>query len=184
MVTNLVQAVKAAKVFSAKNDIRYYFNGIALYINDENIIESIVSTDGYCMAVIGSLELNSNVVVVANRDVDSLCNALTDNVQVKVNGPTIEIGDYKIPLVECRYPHVKRVIPDRKRKPDEIIGIQPDLLSKLKPFKTALSQHLKPKDRNFIGCKMMCGDVGEPVVFEFDNDKIDKALVVINPMRI
>lgn len=184
MIVNLVQAVRAAKVFSAKNDIRYYFNGVALYINDEDIIESVVGTNGYSMAVIGSLELNSNVVVVANRDVDSLCNALTDNVQAKVNGLTIEIGDYKIPLVECRYPHVKRVIPDGKRNPDEMIGIQPNLLSKLKPFKTALTQHIKPKDRNFIGCKMMCGNAVEPVVFEFNNDKIDKALVIINPMRI
>lgn len=183
MIYNLVQAVKAAKVFAAKNDIRYYFNGVALYVND-GVIESVVATDGYPMAVIGSTKLDSEVVIVGNKDVDTLCNALAASYQVKVNWPVIEIGDYKIPLVEGRYPDVRRVIPASDRKPANLIGIQPDYLAKMKPFKAALTKHLKARDRNAVGCKMMCGDANESVLFKLDNEKHDEAIVIINPMRL
>lgn len=183
MINNLVQAVKAAKVFAAKNDIRFYFNGVALYVND-GVIESVVATDGYSMAVIGSTELNGEASIIANKDIDTLCNALATSDQVKVNWPVIEVGDYKIPLVDGRYPDVKRAIPTGERKPADVVGIQPDILAKLKPFKAALTKHLKPRDRVHIGCKMMCGSSSEAVMFKFDNEKIDNAIVVVQPMRL
>lgn len=189
MINNLVQAVKAAKVFAAKNDIRFYFNGVALYVSDDGVIESVVATDGYSMAVIGSTELNGEASIIANKDIDTLCNALATSDQVKVNWPVIEIGDYKIQLVDGRYPNVKRVIPTGERKPADVIGIQPDILAKLKPFKAALTKNLKPRDRAGVGCKMMCGTASEAVMFKFDNEKINNekinnAIVVVNPMRL
>lgn len=184
MINNLVQAVKAAKAFAAKNDIRFYFNGVALYVSDDGVIESVAATDGYSMAVIGSTQLNGEASIIANKDIDTLCNALATSDKVKVNWPVIEVGDYKIPLVDGRYPDVKRVIPTGERKPADVIGIQPDILAKLKPFKAALTKNLKPRDRAGVGCKMMCGSTSEAVMFKFDNEKIDNAIVVVQPMRL
>lgn len=183
MINNLVQAVKAAKVFAAKNDIRFYFNGVALYVND-GVIESVVATDGYSMAVIGSTELNGEASIIANKDIETLCNALATSDQVKVSWPVIEIGDYKIPLVDGRYPDIKRVIPTGERKPADVIGIQPDALARLKPFKAALTKNLKPSDRAAVGCEMMCGGSSEPIMLKFYNGEIDNAIVVVQPMRL
>lgn len=56
MIERLSQAIKAAKVFAAKKDIRYYLNGVALHIQGTTIT-SVVSSDGYCCCIIGNQEL-------------------------------------------------------------------------------------------------------------------------------
>ena len=185
MIERLPQAVKAAKIFAATNDVRFYFNGIALYITDSGVIESIVATDGRCMAVIGSWPLaRVTPAIVANKDVDTLANALSVNPYAAVEGFTLIVGEYRIPLIEGRFPDAQRVIPEKERNAGAVIGISPEYLAKLKPFKAELCRHLKAKERNYVGALMRCGDANEAVRFDFTGGKTDNATVIINPMRL
>ncbi|WGH28540.1 hypothetical protein 13VV501A_gene0044 [Vibrio phage 13VV501A] len=185
MIERLPQAVKAAKIFAATNDLRYYLNGVALYIVDSGVIESVVATDGHCMAIIGNETLpRVTPAIVANKDVDTLVNALSVNPYAIVDGFTLIVGEYRIPLVDGRFPDVQRVIPKKERNAGAVIGIQPNYLAKLKPFKAELCRHLKAKERNFVGVRMCCGDANEAVRFDFTGGRTDNAMVIINPMRL
>lgn len=181
----LAQAVKAAKVFAAKNDVRYYLNGVALYITG-NKITSVVSSDGHCCAIIGSenLRKTDQIAIVDHKDLETLYNALLLSSDVTANDNAIKIGDYTIPLVDGRYPDVMRVIPKKERDAANLIGVQPNYLAKLKPFKLELCKHLTTKERNLQGTRMRTGDAEESIIFEFTGEKIHSAIVLINPMRL
>ncbi|AUR83976.1 DNA polymerase III beta chain [Vibrio phage 1.046.O._10N.286.52.E3] len=192
MIERLSQAIKAAKVFAAKKDIRYYLNGVALHIQGTTIT-SVVSSDGHCCCIIGNQELqhDSEVVVVSNEDVPILLRALegipegTSTVNgLKIAHMKLVIGDYSVPLIDGRFPDVRRIIPAQKRNAGSEIGINPDLLAKLKPFKTELCKHLKPRDRTAVGSTMKAGEANESIRFDFTNPKIDMATVIISPMRL
>lgn len=192
MIERLAQAIKACKNFAAKNDVRYYINGVALYTHGETI-SSVVATDGHCMAVVGDLELNrdAEVYIVGNEHIPVLLLALqglpagTSTINgMRIEGCKMHIGDYTIPLIDGRFPDARRVIPVKKRNTSEEIGLQPDYLAKLKPFKSELCKHLKTKDRNFVGTTMRAGGANEAVRFDFTNGKVDPAMVIINPMRL
>lgn len=192
MIERLSQAIKAAKVFAAKKDIRYYLNGIALHIRGTTIT-SVVASDGYCCCIIGNQELqhDAEVAIVSNEDVPILLRALeglpegTSTVNgLKIDHMKLVIGDYSIPLVDGRFPDVRRIIPAQKRNAGSEIGINPDLLAKLKPFKSELCKHLKPRDRTAVGSTMKAGEANESVRFDFTNPKIDTATVIIQPMRL
>ena len=192
MIDRLNQAIKAAKVFAAKKDIRYYLNGVALHIQGTTIT-SVVASDGYCCCIIGNQELqhDSEIAIVSNEDVPILLRALEGLPEgtSTVNGLEIDhmklvIGDYRIPLVDGRYPDVRRIVPAQKRNTGSEIGLNPDLLAKLKPFKTELCKHLKPRNRMAVGSIMKAGEANESIRFDFTNPKIDTATVIIQPMRL
>lgn len=192
MIERLSQAIKAAKVFAAKKDIRYYLNGVALHIRGTTIT-SVVASDGYCCCIIGNQELqhDSEIAIVSNEDLPILLRALeglpegTSTVNgLKIDHMRLVIGDYSIPLVDGRFPDVRRVIPAKKRNAGSEIGINPDLLAKLKPFKSELCKHLKPRDRNTVGSIMKAGEANESIRFDFTSPKIDTATVIIQPMRL
>ncbi|AUR94516.1 hypothetical protein NVP1283C_48 [Vibrio phage 1.283.C._10N.286.55.A1] len=192
MIERLSQAIKAAKVFAAKKDIRYYLNGVALHIQGTTIT-SVVASDGYCCCIIGNQELqhDSEVAIVSNEDVPILLRALEGMPEgtATVNGLKIDhmklvIGDYSVPLVDGRFPDARRIIPAQKRNAGSEIGLQPEYLAKLKPFKTELCKHLTPRTRAAVGCTMKAGEANEAVRFDFTNPKIDMATVIISPMRL
>jgi len=191
MIERLSQAIKAAKVFAAKNDIRYYLNGIALHIQGKTVV-NVVASDGHCCCVIGpELRHDSEVVVVSNHDVPILLRALeglpegTSTVDgLKIDHMKLVIGDYSVPLVDGRFPDTRRIIPAQKRNASSEIGLQPEYLARLKPFKSELCKHLKPRGRTAVGCTMKAGDANEVVRFDFTNEKTDRAIVIISPMRL
>ncbi|AUR81700.1 DNA polymerase III beta chain [Vibrio phage 1.089.O._10N.261.51.F9] len=192
MIERLSQAIKAAKVFAAKKDIRYYLNGVALHIQGTTIT-SVVSSDGYCCCIIGNQELqhDSEVAIVSNEDVPVLLRALeglpvgTSTVNgLKIDHMKLAIGDYSVPLVDGRFPDVRRIIPAQKRNAGSEIGINPDLLAKLKPFKTELCKHLTAGVRASVGSTMKAGEANEAIRFDFTNPRIDTATVIIQPMRL
>ena len=187
MIERLSQAIKAAKVFAAKKDIRYYLNGVALHIHGDTVV-NVVASDGHCCCVIGpELRHDSEVAIVSNEDVPILLRALEGTSTVnglKIDHMKLVIGDYSVPLVDGRFPDVRRVIPAKKRKAGSEIGLQPEYLAKLKPFKTELCKHLTPRTRTAVGCIMKAGDANEAIRFDFTNPKIDMATVIISPMRL
>lgn len=192
MIERLSQAIKAAKVFAAKKDIRYYLNGVALHIQGTTIT-SVVASDGYCCCIIGNQELphDSEIAIVSNEDVPILLRALeglpegTSTVNgLKIDHMKLVIGDYSVPLVEGRFPDVRRIVPAQKRNAGSEIGINPDLLAKLKPFKTELCKHLTPRTRAAVGSIMKAGEANESILFDFTNPRIDTATVIVQPMRL
>lgn len=191
MIERLSQAIKAAKVFAAKKDIRYYLNGVALHLQGDTVV-NVVASDRHCCCVIGpELRHDSEVAIVSNEDVPILLRALeglpegTSTVNgLKIDHMKLVIGDYSVPLVDGRFPDTRRIIPAKKRNAGSEIGLQPEYLAKLKPFKTELCKHLTPRTRTAVGCTMKAGEANEAIRFDFTNPKTDMATVIISPMRL
>lgn len=182
----VIQAIKAAKVFAAKKDIRYYFNGVALFIRNGKII-SVVATNGHSMCVIGNRELKpEECVIVGNENITTLVNSLLTSDTVSVNDDVLTVGQYTLPLVDGRYPDIKRVLPAPNRKCDVSsgIGVNPVLLADLEKSRKELIRHLPPKDRNFIGVVMKFGSANDVISFEYTSEKVDPCIVCISPMRL
>ena len=180
---NLTNAVKAASVFSAKNDVRYYFNGVTLYMSGGDV-NSIVSTDSHVCAIIGDFGLKGVPVVIDNKDVDTLCNALLASDDVELGDGVLIVGAYHIPVVDCRFPDIKRLIPNKSRTPCELVGIKIDYMAKLKPFKNQLYKHLPAKEKSCLSAKMSVGGETDVITLTFSGEEITPAIVLISPMRL
>ena len=182
MINKPLNAIKAVEKFAAKRDVRYYLQGIALYIKDNHIM-GVCATNGHVLALVGDYKDCDHTAIIDNNDIKSLCNALASGGEIVVNKSNITIGNYSIPEIGGRYPEIGRVIPSIDRVQGQCIGVNPDYLALLKNFKTGLYSHLPAKERNKIGCKIFTGDATDPLLFKFDQGD-DKGLVVIMPMRV
>lgn len=191
---NLTTAIKVASVFSAKNDVRYYLNGIALTIVNEKIV-SVCATDGTSLVVIGIQDTTNlrgaELVIIDNADVATLERAIGKNeeyIKFKLN----EVGDlvidrYTIPVMDGRFPDVKRVIPESKRTVDIDNGISVDtkLLVKLDKTQSIINKSLPKK--NSSSMRMKFGSESDSVLCEFTvidpTYEFDQYNVVIMPKR-
>lgn len=191
MITQPSQAVKAVKLFAAKRDVRYYFNGVALYIENDRIV-TVAATDGHCLSVVGREDTGSIIpVIVSNENLPTLITALdvalqAENPLVSVDEFKMFIGGYALPLVEGRFPDIRRVIPKLKRTPADAIGIQPDYIGKLKQFKAELVKNIPARSKKTVGMVMRCGAADESVRFDIcsPHGLQDDAVVVITPIRL
>ena len=144
---NKIQAIKTALQFAAKNDIRYYLNGVALYIQD-GVLLSVVGTDGHSMVVVGDHILNPverDIAIVDRKDIPTLVNALSLGDTFQIDHLTLKIGEsYSIPLIDGRYPDVRRVLPDKKRTVsiDSGICFNPEYVAKLEKARKEITTHL------------------------------------------
>lgn len=169
MIEYLAQAIETCKPFVAKGDIRYYLNGVALYVVDGKVV-TVAATDGYTMAMIGDDKAarTATCVVVANENIPTLLIAVASpgDTSVTVNDNcTISIGQYTIPTVDGRFPDITRVIPQATRKPSIDFGIVLDTgyLARLEKARKTLTSHLAARDRKFIGVTCKFGGPTTPV---------------------
>lgn len=188
---NKIQAIKTALQFAAKNDIRYYLNGVALYIQD-GVLLSVVGTDGHSMVVVGDHILNPverDIAIVDRKDIPTLVNALSLGDTFQIDHLTLKIGEYSIPLIDGRYPDARRVLPDVKRTVsiDSGICFNPEYVAKLEKARKEMTTHLKPSDRKNVAVKCHfagSSDAGLFVLQYYGKDgSIDDCSVIIMPVR-
>lgn len=106
----------AAKLTMAKKDIRYWFNGVALYFYKGRLCH-IVSTDGHQLI---KFTIQRNVSLPQCDEVRVVDRDFVDTL-ISVSGGMFA-SDYASDLlsqewlVDCRYPDITRVLPKKHRK--------------------------------------------------------------------
>jgi len=186
---NLSTAIKAAKSIAPKTDVRYYLNGVALYIKDNDIV-SVAATDGNMLILLGSSSIldikQENCAVIANEDLPILERALLKSNDVELIDGILKIGDYSMPISDGRFPDIKRVIPAKKRNTNlsNGIGVNTSLLSKLDKVSKCLKKNTL-SDRDDVHMKMEFETEKDSILCTFESQKnsIDDCICVIMPMR-
>lgn len=163
---SLFTELKACLLVAAKNDVRYYFRGIKV---DQN---SLTATDGSLMIIIDhNIEIHSedfHEFIICRDDLTSKLKMFNKKSPLKlsyVNGEAF-LNEYKLKLIEGRYPNTKRVIvntfSDDSLSQNSAIGINPHYLSTLtKAIATAIDK------KQMVAAKMTMYDKG--ISFEKDN---------------
>ena len=145
----LSNILNACTVYAAKNDIRYYLNGVCLYFkkadyaNKPDVLQAVAATDGHCLVMCSfdySVPLKDcESVILSHEDVKKVV-AVYGNCEAE----GFEVGQLKelCETVEGRYPDISRVIPEENRHCDLSYGIGLDvkLLSKLDKFTTKIKK--------------------------------------------
>lgn len=171
----------AISVFAAKNDDRYYLNGVHLKATGGALI--IEATDGHALArtTVAIDETDAFDVVIKNKDIKAILDGTktAEAVDVIASNDAVEfIGDfnYMCKPVAGKFPDTNRVIPadDRPFNPEGGIGLDAKYLDLVfKCRKTALGRGNKP-----AGIVFRFGDSTSPVKIEFDD-----YIIVVATMR-
>lgn len=193
---SFVSAIKAALLFAAKNDIRYYLNGVHLVSCDGGFY--IESTDGHkAMRVKVDRELPREVDVILPLD---LCVAITkiripkkdrgiNILDLVIDGISIEVchGDalYTGVLVGGRFPDLPRIMVKPTSESFEDRGINTEYLIKAGK---AMSILANPKHHKVS----LCGGQGSTDIFYFEvptnhgdfTEISEPATFVVMPMRL
>lgn len=114
--------LKAAQLFAAANDIRYYINGVFLDSKSGNM----VATDGHRLIVIEAGWNSEHDVIIPNELIDNVIKALrkTEMVEIEYDPETKVItfrtlySTWSAKAIEGRYPDFQAIIPrDEVRSP-------------------------------------------------------------------
>lgn len=143
-----VSLLAAAAPFMAKQDVRYYLNGLLLEVDSTAI--RIVATDGHALVVVRKAAANTDcgqviiprplVEQVVKSKADEVTFDITDGVQIKaLCGQAAFVGT----AVDGRFPDWQAVMSQIESKTDGApVMLQPNLLDKVikaaKPFRESL----------------------------------------------
>jgi DNA polymerase-3 subunit beta len=124
-VSVTTQDVKAATLFAATKDVRYYLNGVYLEARDGKIF--IVATDGGALFV-HRVTLSQDApitdfgVIVPIDTAKMFAKTKSEHLTVTIDGDTITLSDGSINTttksVEGNYPDWRRVLPEDSGSPD------------------------------------------------------------------
>ena len=179
---NLVNAINAATVCAAKGDIRYYLNGIALYLKNNTIV-AIAGNDGHRGCVVGSLDSFDETVIIDRSHIKLLLAVITEEPTLENAWPNLIVNGTKIPLVEGRYPDIRRVIPVTSRLVGihEGIGVNTEYLSVINKVRNAMTKGMTAKEKVKHQCRMCFGGAND--IIRVDINELD-TVMVISPMRL
>jgi len=118
MIQIETRALRFALAFAAKNDVRYYLNGVFIEpIQDGNL--RLVGTNGHIMGVAISRYSDDGDIleapVIINRD--QVIQALkatgrkTTSIGMSVDGEVVTLGNIVDKCIDATYPDWKRVLP-------------------------------------------------------------------------
>jgi hypothetical protein len=186
MIKNVENAMNAALVTAAKNDIREYLNTVALWFDGYNNIETIVSTDGHTMTVIGNPERHPDDAFLLDRnDVSRFIMLRNTSCEMVRSDNKLAFGNIELLGLDRRFPDYRRQLLDVSNVvPTSEIGFCTTYLTYPEKVRSKLWKGIKgtPKFRNthlhFYGSD-------KPVQFEIKgNDAVDSATVIIVPVRL
>lgn len=181
--------LESALIFQAKQDIRYYLNGIC-FMKDGRI----AATDGH-RAFIGSKhenQLEDNVIVSVSKsptkrydiaELDTDTGAVTYSTvvnNVKEDGSTEEIltlvGAGICKLIDGRFPDIDRVVP-KKTEPTEIVGFNAGYLAHIE-------KAAKLFNDRFAGVKLELQGNASSAVAVLSAPTGETGKVIVMPMRL
>jgi DNA polymerase-3 subunit beta len=132
--------LKAAMIFQAKGDVRYYLNGV--YLNKEK--GRTEAANGYCLIAINSAEIsdipNSMIIQISGSIpasafyadvtmIDEKCGVIEFRDGAK--NPVPKSGTRKrafFDVIEGKYPDIDKVLPSKKLKKIEKIAFNPEYM--------------------------------------------------------
>ena len=135
-ITLPFNALKAARLFVAAKDVRFYLNGVLLRIKDGQ--SALVATNGNSLAAIeaGVTDYLDGQWIIPNAAVDALAKKSSGSVVELTffeEGDRFELGCYVGKFLDGKFPDFMRVIPAGDVAPDNF-QYDPELLM---PFKKA-----------------------------------------------
>lgn len=151
MISIDARILKAAMGFQAKNDARYYLNGI--HLNKNGTVEA---TDGHSLIVseCGILtELDKSLIINIHGAIPAKAGlAHFDFVDEKKGIISFEKGEMLIAfsIIDGTFPDTKRVMPT-KRGPVLEIGFNPDYILKIQKGCKILNPRYKGLEFHFYG---------------------------------
>jgi len=193
--SHFLTALKAASAFMAKNDVRYYLNGILFDFQPGEL--RLVATDGHVLFT-ARLEFENDYTgnhIISGADITKMQKLYTHKDPTIAlqfafldDCSAIEISDgplsFKICLVDGVFPDWKRVIPKREKTDDagQTIGINTAYLAKV-------AKALEPLTGKFNGVRMDVFGPDKSIKFEpnLPSDlaiTITECYAVIMPMRL
>lgn len=134
----LVNALNACNVIAPKKDVRYYFNGVVLYLDSlTKKLAAMAATDGHRLLLITVDKLaqlrNCETVILSKNDI-KLINLKYPLLDVNgLDGVTVEqlqaiVAECE--LIEGSYPDILRVLPAENRKANfQHIGVNAEYLA-------------------------------------------------------
>lgn len=179
-VTVTTQAVKAATLFAATKDVRYYLNGVYLEARDGKIF--MVATDGGAMFV-NRVTLPQDApifdfgVIVPIETIKMFAKTKSEVIKVTIDGDTVTLSDGAISTtakaVDGRYPDWRRVLPEEAGSPDNPGHYNIDYL-------TACVKAGKLYGRKGYNCVPVSTGKEKAGVLWFD----DNSLAIVMPLRM
>lgn len=170
-------ALLSAMIFQAKQDVRYYLNGICFAPDGK-----LYSTDGHRAFIgeHGNKEITENIIVSikgakftkfekAEIDTDSGLVAYLDEHGVRVAAGVCEV-------VDGRFPDIQRIISKFESNPTDEIGFNAGYLADIEKA----AKLYNPK---FCGIKIKPNGNTEASIVEF-NSAFGNGTLVIMPMRL
>ena len=154
-ITININTLKAALLSSAKNDTRYYLNGVLL-----DKAGFVVATNGHCIFVQKQDFTLSEDIILPNEMLAStlkLANKKDTTLQLDIEGPAIKMLGITFPSIDGKYPDWRRLIPTTAPS-GERGYFMPDYLA--------------------LGNKILaqaCGKVGSPYHIHHNGDSIGSA---------
>ena len=180
-VTVTTQAVKAATLFAATKDTRYYLSGVYLEARDNKLF--IVATDGGAMYVHRVVyEQDAPIadfsVTIPIETIKMFAKTKTEwEIKVTIDGDTITLSDGSIntttKAVEGNYPDWRRVLPEDSGSPDNPGHYNIDYL-------VACVKAGKLYGRDNYACVPLSTGKGQAGVLWFD----DNSLAIVMPFRV
>lgn len=170
---DLATAIRAVKHCAAKNDVRYYFNGVALYFDDLGLVYAVAATNGHTYAVCGNEDaLSLNRVVIENHVLDVLVKTLdTADKPIKATHDSCDVGAQEFPVCDGRFPDIMRVINSYNiAKPVSVIGFSPEYLGLIPKIKKEITRELTPKQRKLVNARFaLQSDQNKATRIDFTN---------------
>ena len=123
-----INTLKAAAICAAKNDIRYYLNGVCVDIkNDSQVV--IVSTDGHCMFIgvesyEGEWAGEAEKIIIPLETITAALKGCAKSLSYialeSFGASTLRLGAVIFTQIDGHYPDYARVIPKVDSVKDEI----------------------------------------------------------------
>lgn len=180
---NLIKAVNAALVCAAKKDIRYYLNGVALYLKNNEVV-AVAGNNRYMGVVVGSLDDYDETIIVDRSYCKLLLELLKEEGnEIRNDFPNVTVNGVSVPQIDGRYPDIRRVIPAKKRNVniDYGIGLNPEFLANVHKVKQALTKGMTTREKNTHQSVFSFGSANESVRVDFNS--LDTVLMIM-PARL
>lgn len=162
----LVNLLNACNEIAPKKDVRYYFNGVCVYVHADRIAH-VAATDGHRLILLTldqSVRLSDcQTLILSKSDIEIMNIRYSYLEHDAIN--VIDVVRENCEFIDARYPDINRVIPDSKRnvKIDNGIAFNIEYIASLEKICKKLFKGLKI-DVNKKAFNFQFGNVTESVV--------------------
>ena len=179
MKTKIGAVLKALLKVAGKNDIRYYFNGVHVYRNDNSLV--MEATDGHrlmrvtCVNPDVYIAFDTTVDIVIERSTLERALKMGVDMELRIADGRVDYGGVGLNTHDCNYPDANKVIHIADgSKPDTGKGVDIELMMSTCG---AIRDLLKAHKSKFITSKVT--QTAADVQFVWSGDAADGELIYV-----